>query len=77
MKLMIPELYDALRESAGEEKARAAATAVANFQEQIHNLRSELRVLRWITATTAGGVILLIGMVLQVLLQINVILHAR
>jgi hypothetical protein len=45
---MIAEVYDALREvEASEERSRAAAYAVAQFEDRLHRVESRLDVLTW------------------------------
>jgi hypothetical protein len=57
--LMIAELYDALREAgASEEKARGAASAVAQYEDRLNRIERELHLHRWmlgylVAATTA------------------------
>jgi hypothetical protein len=48
MSTMIAEVYDALLSAgAGEEKARAAAKAVAEYNTAIAELRSGQRLIQW------------------------------
>lgn len=48
MAVMVSEVYDALREiGVSEEKARAAAEAMATLEPQLTSIRSDLRVLKW------------------------------
>ena len=57
MALMSSELYDALLEAgASEEKARKAAETIANYDSQFSEIRSELKVHRWMfgVLTTIG-----------------------
>ena len=45
---MLTELYDALKDAgAADEKARAAAEAVADYERVNAELRSDLRLLKW------------------------------
>jgi hypothetical protein len=61
MALMLGKLYDALR-AAGvpEDKAREAAEEVATFDKDLAEIKSDVRVLKWITGTTLAGVIALV-----------------
>jgi hypothetical protein len=61
MALMLGKLYDALR-AAGvpEDKTREAAEEVATFDKELPEIKSEVRVLKWITGTTLAGVIALV-----------------
>jgi hypothetical protein len=61
MALMLGKLYDALR-AAGvpEEKAREAAEEVATFEKDLAEIKSDVRLLKWITGTTLAGVIALV-----------------
>jgi hypothetical protein len=61
MALMLGKLYDALR-AAGvpEDKAREAAEEVATFEKDLAGIKSNVRVLKWITGTTLAGVLALV-----------------
>ena len=61
MALMLGKLYDALR-AAGvpEDKAREAAEEVATFEKDFPEIKSDVRVLKWITGTTLAGVLALV-----------------
>jgi hypothetical protein len=57
MTTMIAEVYDALKDAgASEEKARKAAETIANYDNQFAELKTELKVHRWIlgVVTTLG-----------------------
>ena len=48
MKLIISELNDALLEAgASPEKAKAASESVADFQKEINEVKSDLKVIKW------------------------------
>jgi hypothetical protein len=48
MATMISEVYDALKEAgATEEKARAAATVLANYDSRFNRIERDLSVLKW------------------------------
>jgi hypothetical protein len=61
MALMLGKLYDAVR-AAGvpEDKPREAAEEVATFDKDLAEIKSDVRVLKWITGTTLAGVIALV-----------------
>lgn len=49
---MLSEVYDALIEAgASEGKARAAAEAVAGFENRFSKIETDLMVLKWMVAT--------------------------
>ena len=51
MSLMIAELYDALTEAgASEETARKASQAVADSEQRLANIESELKTMKWVLA---------------------------
>ena len=48
MTTMIAEVYDALKSAGAEDdKARAAATAIADYQRDIADLRGDVRLIKW------------------------------
>jgi hypothetical protein len=48
MSTMLAEMYDALRDAgASEEKARAAATALAEQDTRQHKVEADLSLLKW------------------------------
>ena len=50
--MLIEEVYDALREAgASEEKSRAAARAIAAYEDRLAHLDSTLRLHNWMLAT--------------------------
>jgi hypothetical protein len=58
MSLMIEELYDALiNAGANDDKARAAARAVARFDADIADLKSLLRLHSWMLGALIGLVV--------------------
>ena len=57
MTTMIAEVYDELKEAgASEEKARQAAETISDYDNQFGEIRTELKVHRWILGvlTTIG-----------------------
>jgi hypothetical protein len=52
MKLMSPDLYEALIEAgASNEKAKAAAAAIGAFSNQIQSIKADLAILKWMVGT--------------------------
>lgn len=48
MATMISEVYDALKDAgAHEEKARAAAEAIASYENRFSSIETNLRLLQW------------------------------
>jgi hypothetical protein len=65
MALMIAEVYDALRSAgADDEKARAAAIALADNDNAFVAIRQPLRVLEW---AVGANTVMLIGLVLKLI----------
>ncbi len=60
MSVMIAELYDALKEAgASEEKARAAAKTMADYDNRFNKIDAELQLMKWML----GGCLALSGTV--------------
>lgn len=71
MALMLGKLYDALRAAnVPDDKAREAATEVAEFRANIAEIKSDIRLLKWIATVNSGGLVLIGGMIWQVLLRL-------
>ncbi len=52
MTTMIAEVYDAFKDAgANDDKARAAAQAIADYQKDITDIKSELKLHRWMLGT--------------------------
>ncbi len=67
MSVMIAELYDALKEAgASEEKSRAAAKALAEYENRFNKIDSELQLMKWML----GGCLALSGTTVGLLLSI-------
>jgi predicted component of type VI protein secretion system len=50
--MLIEEVYDALKEAgASEEKSRAAARAIATYEDRLADVRPTLRLHNWMLAT--------------------------
>ena len=61
MATMVAEAYDALKEAgASEEKARKAAEVLANYGREFADVRSDLKLLKWMQGATFAGVVTLI-----------------
>ena len=57
MSAILVEVYDALRDAgASEEKSRAAAKAIADYDTRFHNVEAELLVIKWMLGTVLAGV---------------------
>jgi hypothetical protein len=57
MSTIIVELYDALKEAgASDEKARAAAQALANYDSPFSKIEADLLVLKWMIGSILAGV---------------------
>ena len=61
MSTMIAEVYEALMEAgASDEKAKAAAKAVADYDMQFSKIEADLLVLKWMVGAILAGVISLV-----------------
>lgn len=55
MSTMISEVYSAFKEAGvSEEKASAAAEALANYQDRFNRLESDNRLLKWMVTVNVG-----------------------
>lgn len=69
MSTMITELYDALRDAgASEEKAKAAAKAMADYDSRFNKVDAELLVIKWMV----GACLALSGTVAGLLINVMV-----
>ena len=65
MARMIAEVYDALKSAgADDEKARAAAIALADTDTIMTDIRQRLRVLEW---AVGANTVMLVGLVLKLI----------
>jgi hypothetical protein len=56
MPMMLSKTYDAfLAAGATEEKARAAAEELAGYDSELGNIKSDLRLLKWMVGTNFAG----------------------
>ena len=61
MATMIMEVYDAFMDAgASEEKARAAAKAIADYESRFVKIESDLLILKWMAGIIIPGVISLV-----------------
>ena len=59
--MLIEELYDALKEAgASEEKAKAAARAIATYENQFADIRGILKLHSWILSTNTAMLVALL-----------------
>jgi hypothetical protein len=62
MPVMMEKLYDALRAAnVPDEKARAAAVEVAEFDQSISDVKSTLKLHTWILSINTAGIVLILG----------------
>ena len=58
MATMISEVYDALKEAgATEEKARAAATVLANHESRFNRIERDLSVVKWMVGSNLAATV--------------------
>jgi hypothetical protein len=61
MTTMIVEVYDAfLSAGAPDDKARAAARAIADYDSRFNKIEADLLVLKWMTGAVVAGVVSLV-----------------
>ncbi|QSY98626.1 hypothetical protein J2J97_32500 (plasmid) [Rhizobium bangladeshense] len=61
MALMVGALYDALKEAgATDEKAKKAAEEVANFDARLHDMTSDIKLMKWMVGAIFAGVAALV-----------------
>jgi hypothetical protein len=69
-QLALMSLYDALKEGGtSEEKARSAASDVADFEDRLHSIDSKLSILQWAVGVNSGLTLLVLGLVLRLSVQ--------
>lgn len=61
MSTMITEVYDALKEAgASDEKAKAAATTLSDYESRFNKIEAELLVIKWMLGLVLAGIASLI-----------------
>ena len=61
MVTILIEIYDVLKEAgASEEKSRAAAKAIADYDDRFSRVEADLLVLKWMDGAILAGVLSLI-----------------
>ncbi|WP_133511671.1 integrase [Candidatus Thiosymbion oneisti] len=61
MSTMITEVYEAfISAGADDEKAKAAAQALADYESRFNRIDSDLRILKWMVGAILAGVVSLI-----------------
>jgi len=66
MAIMLGQLHAALLAAGvSDEKARQAAEEVAEFRNDIADLKSTLRLHTWILSSNTAGVLILLGLALR------------
>lgn len=66
MTTALTEVYDAFREAgASEERSRAAAEAVANYDDQLTNLRGDVSLLKWMAGFNIALSVAMFGILLR------------
>jgi hypothetical protein len=68
MTTALMEVYDAFREAgASEERSRAAAEAVANYDDQLMKLRGDVSLLKWMAGFNVALSVAMFGILLRFL----------
>ena len=61
MATLLMEVYDAFREAgASEDKSRAAAAAIANYENRFNKVEADLLVVKWMVGAILAGVVSLV-----------------
>jgi hypothetical protein len=61
MGMMIAEVYDALKEAgASEDKAKAAAEVLANYDSKFSKMEADLLVIKWMVGAVIAGIVSLV-----------------
>ena len=61
MGIMIAEVYEALKEAgASEEKAKAAAESLANYENRFSKIEADLLVVKWMIGLVIAGILSLV-----------------
>ena len=68
MTTMIAEVYDAFRSAGAEDdKARAAATAIADYQRDIADLRGDIKLIKWIVGFNLAFAVTIVLLIVRLL----------
>ena len=66
MATMLAEVYDAFRDAgASEEKSRAAAESLANYDQQLAKLEAEVNLLKWMIGFNIALSLAMLGILLR------------
>lgn len=66
MTTALMEVYDALREAgASEERSRAAAEAVANYEHLLAKLGTDVTLLKWMAGFNVALAVAMLGILLR------------
>ena len=66
MTTALMEVYDAFREAgASEERSRAAAEAVANYDDQLAKLGGDISLLKWMAGFNIALAVAMFGILLR------------
>ncbi len=58
MTTMLVEVYDAVKDvGACDEKSRAAASAIASYENRFNKIESDLPVVKWMVGAILAGVV--------------------
>ena len=61
MATLLVEVYDAFKDAgASEDKSRAAATAIANYDNRFNKIEAELLLIKWMIGLVLAGVVSLV-----------------
>ena len=67
---MITELYDALKEAgASEEKSRAAAKALAEYESRFNKIDAELQLMKWMLGASLALSETVVGLLLNIVFK--------
>ncbi len=68
MSTMIAEMYDALKDAgASDDKARAAATAVAEYETRTSKIEADVGLLKWMVGFNIALGVATLGVVLRLI----------
>ena len=68
MTTMIAEVYDAFKSAGAEDdKARAAATAIADYQRDIADLKGDMKLIKWIVGFNLAFAVTIVLLIVRLL----------